>query len=421
MKRIIIIFIVIALLVAGIGAYFIYSPRGSAMLVDAVISHFAKSDAEFGAVAGNLAEKIILKDIVVEHPAGLPADSILKIQELKIQISALNLKGLDIDLNNARLVIRPGDDPIVIGGLLKDGSIELDIFSSRIALSDIRGAVAPDLKGKVFGVLSNADFLIKGPLSLLNVSGEVILKDVQYQKFILQQCPLTADLDVREVFSRPNITGTIKADAGSVFGQKTAVVNIEQAKILFSGDPKDFSFQCLGTSKVEKVEIKIDLRGTLEKPDLRLSSQPSLTQGRLLIMLATNRRWKGSEEIWDKKILPADTVKDFVDYFILSGSGNRLFREYGITEFSVQFEKDKKGVGIAKEISDSVEARYSVTKEQQPGEQPQTVQTIGGEVKLTDKISVEGQKEIRTRDTRLVDPAEQKEKGEVLLKYKTAF
>jgi len=423
MKKFLFISAVVVFLILAAAAYFVLTTRGSAVITDAVITHFSGGDAEFGGFDGQLADRFWLRDVVIEHPAGLPADSVLKIQELRVEINSFGLKGIEAHLHNARLVLHPGEDPLVVSGSLKDGNLDLDIFSPRIVLSDILGAAAPQLKGKLRGVLSNADFFVKGPLSSFQVSGGVLLKEVQYDKFTLKDCPLTADLAVSGVFSGPRVKGAVTADAGAVSGERTAVVNIERGKLTFDGDPQKPSFDIKGNSRVENVKISIVLTGTREKPDLKLSSEPAMAQGRLLIMLATDRSWKGSEDIWDKKTLPADTVKDFIDYFVLSGAGSRLFREYGITEFSVQFEDGKKGVGVAKEISSGLEARYSVTQEQKDGQQPQTVQTVGGAAKLTDKVSIEAQKEIRPRngETRLVDPSEPKENAEVILKYQTKF
>jgi hypothetical protein len=274
-----------------------------------------------------------------------------------------------------------------------------------------------DISGDIDGL----DVYIKGGLFEPELSGGFRVRELSRQGFLMSDCMVSIDLKLKNIMATPEIYGDIDLDKGEISGPKTAVVRILAGKIFFKGSPEEPLFDLKGVSDVGGVRINIGLKGTVEKPDIRLSSDPSLPKGLLLLMLATNKSWKGSENITERGQVSADIVKDFVDYFFFAGTGSKIVKYFGISNVFLKYDEETKGVGVRKDISGRAEVTYSVEQSRAADEKPAMTQKIESELKVTDTVSIEAEREIKETSDTIEQEDEVQSSDKVLLKYKKEF
>jgi len=148
-----------------------------------------------------------------------------------------------------------------------------------------------------------------------------------------------------------------------------------------------------------------------------------MSEERLMVMLATNTGWKGAEESASRGQISADLTKDFIDYFVFSGSGSKIAKLLGISDVSLTFEKRKKGIAVKKAVSEKLDASYAIeqTQAEEKEEKGTATQKIGGEYKVTEELSIGAEKELK-QDSKLDQTQdEQKTDDRVIFKYKKKF
>jgi hypothetical protein len=93
-----------------------------------------------------------------------------------------------------------------------------------------------------------------------------------------------------------------------------------------------------------------------------------------------------------------------------------------VSDLSVTFEQEKKGVGVKKAVTEKMDATYSVEQTQQKEGEAATKQKVGGEYKITDSIIVGAEKELK-REGKESDAAENATPADdkVFLKFKKEF
>ncbi|MBU1147745.1 MAG: translocation/assembly module TamB, partial [Candidatus Omnitrophica bacterium] len=173
-------------------------------------------------------------------------------------------------------------------------------------------------------------------------------------------------------------------------------------------------------SNVEGIKINIALKGAMKEPDIKLSSEPSFPKERLLLMLATNKSWKMTEGALVKGQMSPDVAKDFLDYFLFAGSGGRLAQYFGLKDVTFQLNGKTKGAGVKKDVTNNLDVRYAIEKEEAKEKNGSTVQKLGSEYKFTDTIAVDAERELKQEKAN-----EEQDKAtsddRVLLKYKKSF
>jgi len=269
------------------------------------------------------------------------------------------------------------------------------------------------------GQIDDADITIRGTWDQPVLEGEAVVKHAQYDGIILSDIPVSFRIVLDREDDPLRISGPVDMTGGNIQTRRTKVV-LENSKIAFEGDSRNPTLNIKGSAKVDKVNIRIAVTGTKETPEVNLTSTPSLPQEQLLVMLATGQRWQGVETALKQGQLSMDVTRDFVDYFFFGGTGSKLAEKYGIEEFNVTFEKDKKGFGIKKKITNGLKVDYAVEQMQQDTAQKTTEQSVGAEVNLTDNLSVDARKDLPVgpNDQPLTTaPA----KDEIYLKYKKSF
>ncbi len=178
-----------------------------------------------------------------------------------------------------------------------------------------------------------------------------------------------------------------------------------------------------GSTAIEGVKIFATLQGTMEKPDLKLVSEPPLPQEALLLMLATGKRWRNLEGSFNQGEIPLVLARDFLDYFFLSGVGTELAERFGISNVSLTYDSATQGVGLRSTLSDKAELRYGVEQPEAYERQQSPKQKIGAEYKISDQVSIEAQGIVKQQETPAAagTPQASQKDGQVLLKYKKKF
>lgn len=426
-KEIILVLFVLAVaVIMGIGGFFLFNAKGNKILIKTVLERNEVSESVFiKEYSGNLGQGLLLENLVLTNLKYLPMENFLKIQRLFIDITSLKLDGLIVELENARLFL-PYSDPVLLNGKLKNNVLEANIFSSKFGLGQIQRLIPAIREFSNIAVnFENIDLYIKGSLEKQELDGSLFLKRLTYEGFALEHCPIDIKLSFSQQDDQIKPEGVINFKEGTVYSPKTAL-RLKESQIIFHGNIKNPNLNIHGESVIDKVKITLFVRGTKESPEIQLTSQPSLPEKQLMLMLATGKRWKSLEDSMEQGKLSADISKDFVDYFLFGGQGSVLAKRLGLHDVDVTFEKDKKGISAKKDLSNKLDVGYGVEKEITT-EGETTTQKFQGDYKLTDEITFSVERELKGQTSN--DKSTQFEQeinapppnDTILLKYKKDF
>jgi len=402
--------------------YFIFTNNGSTFIVKSALSKYTRSKSvNIEKSEGSLARTLVFHDIEIKDSKILRRSNFVRIQRLEVYFKSFNLGGINVKIYNGRLQL-PASELIVFHGSLKKSILDGNIYSKGFNVEGLVGFFSEikelkDISGSVSGI----DIYVKGTVPEPKFSGECQIERLMRNGFSLSNCSALFNLQLKDVNKEQKLNGTISLNSGKIIGPKTALINLRESKISLFGDPKKASLDLKGTSNVEGTKITIVLKGTFDKPELKLTSDPPLSQERLLVMLITGKSWKGTEVALGNRQFSPDLVKDFVDYFVFSGSGSKIAQQLGISDISVTLEQQKKGVGVKKAITEKIDASYTIEQSQAKEEMPTTTQKLGGEYKVTEDISVGAEKELKQGNKSEASPEGQKTNDQVMIKFKKTF
>ncbi len=184
---------------------------------------------------------------------------------------------------------------------------------------------------------------------------------------------------------------------------------------------KDSIFDLKGFSVIEGTRINIVFKGTLYRPDLRLTSDSLLPKDTLLLMLATGRKWQDLKSATPGGELNVNVVKDFIDYFVLGGSASNFAKSIGISDISLTYTTESKSIKATSPISDKIGLTYGVQQQQTQGQPPETQYDVGAQLKVTDTVSVEAERTIEQQRGETTGGGQQQPDDTILLKYKKEF
>jgi len=417
-----ILFIICLSLIVFLTRYLFFTPRGSLFVVKSALSGFIQpEDVDIKTVEGSLSNTLSLQDLEIGDLEGLPEGSVVKIQKLQAYLSSFSPAGLNIDVQNGKLLI-PRWEPVFFYGGYHNASLAFDVYAKYLSVRDIldlftQAASLKNLSGRI----SEADVFVKGSFREPLLSGRFHIEELSRGGFAMKDCRGDFELRLRDIKDNLKLYGEVSLKKAVLSGENTAVIILRQGKILFDGDAKNPSFNLEAASDVEGTRINVVLRGNASNPDLRLSSEPMLPQERLLIMLATGKSWSGAETSLSKGQVSVDLAKDFIDYFVFSGTGSKIAQQLGLSAISVKYDGKAKGIGVKKDILGRAEASYSIEQAQGEAKSPQTAQKMGGEYKITENISLEAQKELKQESSANQTQDSQKPDDKIMLKFKREF
>jgi len=424
MKIKVIIFIALLIGILALSGYFvIYTQTGSQFAAEQMISQYVEGgDVDINVTEGNLGSGLTLENVEVRNIRHLPEGSVLRVQKLFLNLTAIHISGLVVEAENIRLKL-PNSDPVVVSGSFKDLNLDFNVHSKGFTVTEVISYL-PDLKKLVpgKGEVADIDLYVTGHYLEPIVRGEFIIEEFVYQGFVLTQCPLKLDIQLKEIDSDVKIFGNAQIDGGQLETKRVAV-KLEQGDLNFNGPWDQPEFHIKGSSKVEKTKISIALKGTLEKPELLLNSEPPYPSEKLMVMLATGKSWQSFEDPGAGSINSAALTRDFIDYFFFAGKSNKFAEKFGISDFSVTIDQNQKGIAAKKGLTDNLEVGYGVVQTKAGGREADSVsRKLEGELKVTDSIKVGVERETTTQSsTGAFEESINQNDDKVLIEYKKSF
>lgn len=392
---------------------------GASFVVRRVVKDvIGAADYKITGMDGSIGGHLVIRDLEVSRFKGrLPQDLVVRVSKIDVFFSSPFPKGLNIEVHNGRLIL-PDSGNIVFDGLLQDGVFEADIFGRDIHLGDGR-RFAPVAKewADLRGWVSRLECHLKVSAQRFAVEGKVHVAEIQGSRFVLQNCPLGFIWE----HARSNGTWASVSVYGGQLGLPHATVVLKPGRVTLADGPRDVRLDLKGFSQVEDVPIAIHLQGTLKEPKLRLDSDSSLSQERLLVMLLTGKSWRSAEESVSQGGMSADLIKDTLDFLFFGGKVTDLARALGVSDIHLEIDQNKKGVGLGAQITTRARLNYTVSQEDNSADNTSVTQKAALVYKVADHLSVEGEKEMRSQQS-ITNTTQLPETNDaVFLKYKQNF
>lgn len=400
--------------------FLIFTPHGAGLIARRILPRvIGAGKIEFKEINGSLFNKIIFGDLRLEGLKWLPPNSTLTIR--RFELSLFLIKGMRAEIRNGKILI-PDSRPIFLRGNLQRGALNLNVYSKGAGLKSIIGLFpGSHLFNKVSGTADVLDIYIKGSLSEPVFSGTFRIDKLIHEGFSVLDCPGSLVLSLTRANNEIKLKGEVVINQGLIRGPNAVAIKLDNGKILFSGNPLKPKFDLKGNSRVGNVKIDITLRGTLNNPELILVSEPPLSQEKLLVMLTTGKKWAGVETALNKGIISPDLAVDFIDFFVLGGSGSKIAQQFGISDISLKFDKQTKGIELKKDVFDKASIGYGIEQSQTKEKQTSINQKVSGEYKITESISVGAEKDLKQEDRSDETQNKPQADDKVMLKFKKKF
>lgn len=333
---------------------------------------------------GSLVHGLVFHDPELSGLKGLPPGSRLKAQKVELSFSLFRRPvGIIAGVYNGRLFL-PWGDSLLFYGNYRGGKLDIKVFTDRLSINETLGVFFKSpAAGKISGSFTGIDLRITGTPRELLVEGNFLIDNATYKNFRVSGCPVKISVKLPRTGSGMRAAGKAVVSGGRISGDNTAVIRLGEGAVQFNGRLRDTSFSLNGSAMVEDTRIDAALGGSVDKPELKLFSQPPLSQDRLLLMLATNRGWQSAENVVSSGKLPADMAADFLDYFILGGAAGKFVRDLGIRDVSVKIDARSTEMGATKDITDNASIRYSLEQVQETDSAPVSYHKLSAEYKIT--------------------------------------
>ncbi|MBU2541780.1 MAG: translocation/assembly module TamB domain-containing protein [Candidatus Omnitrophica bacterium] len=311
----------------------------------------------------------------------------------------------------------PDSEATLFNGEYKNGLFDINAYSKYLGVRQTLDLFVKDKAlENISGSISELDVYIKGSFLQPQFSGHFHIDRLSRDGFSLLNCPSAFNISIKDIENNIKLNGELNLQQGLISARSTTM-NITYCKILFSGKPNKPVIDFKGNSVVEGVKIQVVLRGAIEKPQIRLASEPPKSQAQLLVMLATGKSWKSSETAIAEGRVTPELAGDLIDYLVFGGAGNKIANQFGI---SVKFDGKTKGIGITKQVSGNTEVSYGIEQTQEGDEGADTTHKIGVGQKITESISVEGERETKYNESTKEEEGPQAD-DKLLLKFKKQF
>lgn len=367
--------------------------------------------------------RLSLKNIELKNIQGLPPPNVLRIQQADLVFHLWDLKKIDVTIDNARLSL-PVSEPIYFYGNYIAENLDVKIACKTLDLQEILPLFPKEKTAKIpanfKGSLINIDVAVTGPHRDPALRGKFDIDQLTFKKFSLRDGSVALNLQGK--FSKPDmeLTGPVIISRGILTSHNTTVT-LEKSKIVFAKDPTNPSLAITGVSVIDSFKITAHLLGDLQRPHLELTSLPPLPEERLLIMLATGKSWASFDSSVEQNQLSPALAKDFIDYFVFGGSGQKLNEQLGIKEINVVFDEEKRGIGVKKKLTKKIDLDYAIDRASDPQTVNAVEQRMGGNLQITNSVSMSAERELK--ETTAEDPsaASLNADDKILLKYQKNF
>ncbi len=415
----------ILFMAGAVGLYLLlFTTTGSDFLTRLAIARFLGSkEIAMSSVEGNLVEGLSFYNLEVARLPGVPLEIGLKLQRLQVMVKPFQIGNFRIQVSNGRLNFSPDGHPIIFSGIAKNGFLDLNIYSKNLGVHEVVELVTRfRMPGYISGTVTDFDSYLRESWKAPTCAGTFRVERFNYKEFSLENSPVSFSLRLDHSAKKLQVTGDVAFHGGTISSRHSSI-RLEESRMLFTGRWNVPRLDIKGSTAIEGVKIFAALQGTMEKPDLKLVSEPPLPQEALLLMLATGKRWRNLEGSLSQGEIPLVLARDFLDYFFFSGLGTDLAERFGISNVSLTYDSSTQGVGLRSTLSDKAELRYGVEQPEAFERQQSPKQKIGAEYKISDRVSIEAKGTVKQQETPAAGepPISSQKDGEVLLKYKKKF
>ncbi len=409
-------------LLAVMGVYVILATTQGARLVSEAVmpGMFNAEDIEIEGLAGDLTNGLSMRNVEFKNMEGLPAGSVVRIQRIDVNLPSLNFQDVIAEFENIRLFL-PHGDPIVLSGHYRNGLLNLNVYSSTISVEEILSILPHKIPSKPTGRIRDIDLYVTGPVDRLDVKGKFHVEELTLPKFTLQDGPGDLELILTRRDDRYVPAGQLSVSQGRV-RTKNAVMRLSESKLFFAQEWGIPAFDVKGTSVIGKTTIDVALKGTPRSPEWHFASTPSVPEQQLMLMFLTGKSLDSVATSIDQQKITPDLAKDLADYFLLGGEGGRLAEKLGIKDVSILYDDQTHGIGIKKELTDSIDVGYQVEQERSTDTAVSDIKhKLDAEIKLNRHLSIEVDKELLQIRNQENFGLYEKPDDRVLLKFKTEF
>jgi len=287
-----------------------------------------------------------LQGMLSEHPLSLKGA--VDISDEKNPKFDLSLQGKSIPLIREPGVIVRGDIDLTVK-TEKDTVLAGDIkLMDSVLLMDLGELVASVRTAKTSS--SSSAGITTKPFSEWKLDVELEGKDFMRIRTPIFESRLSANIDLGGQLKEPIPSGTLTLHGGYVKFPFATLEVSSGTVTLPKGDPFNALLNISAKGRTYGYDIKLDVKGTAEEPQLIFSSSPSLESGEILLLVSTGR-------------LPdddSDTGKQLGTLGVFLG-GN-ILSELGMDDSSFQNRvKVKVGEDVTEAGKDTIEVDYKLS------------------------------------------------------------
>jgi hypothetical protein len=288
-KFIFVILISILLLVVVVGGALVAleRPAGQRWLLGKLIARYAP-DGEYviGRLEGSPWKQWTFGNIAVARVHGWPEGYSVKVQKMDLYFAEPRPEGLNIEVHNGRLLL-PLSGTVVVNGIYQDEAVDAEVYFNRADLEEILNLGPRTVpRNNLQGTIRDFSCTVKGSKKDLNFKGGFLIQALTTLQFTVDEGVVHFQGNVENIFGEPRVWGDVFIDKAMIRLPQVAI-KVTGGKIAFSGDPRRPAYDLVGEAVVEQTKIAIHLKGSADKPEMVLTSQPPMPQDELLIMLTT--------------------------------------------------------------------------------------------------------------------------------------
>lgn len=384
----------LALAACAGGFYLLTTASGGKAAVQFFCKQYVPQDVivTIGNYAGTMRSGLILQDIAVTNIPAFPPEASIRIQRLIARVPAFDPRDLSVDIFNVRLIL-PGCDPIVIEGQYTKGQVQARAYTRVLDVHTlVSGVMQERFLKNLQGFITDAEMTIQGPVSGLCMTGTFFVDRIRYQDTTVSQGFGRVQAILVLGGAKALLSGVLMMDDGLV-NTRHRDIDLRPSRAFFAGGALDDpSLDIHGTIQIEDIAIDFSIKGTLQKPALKVQSDPPMAEDMLWMVLAAGKTW---------------------------------------TPSSLRYNEQTKALGVQKNVTD--EFKLGLEFEESPVRPGQPVteysRTVQGAMLLTDKFSLNIAEKLLPQDRSSIpaqsdptntDPRRQTE-SQIYLKYKNTF
>jgi len=125
-------------------------------------------------ISGSFSSRLVLHEVELRDAAPLPEGYIVRIQKAGIALDSFSPDGLNVEVQNGRLLL-PGGAVVVADGVLREGVLDAQVYFRNAEVQDLLGLFPENKKlASLRGTVTSLDAQVSGPSSALRVDGSAV-------------------------------------------------------------------------------------------------------------------------------------------------------------------------------------------------------------------------------------------------------